>query len=144
MEKRQGLTCGHTCLTWKRKPAPLQEYLRLGAGIQSLRIPSLCLYTKVSVDIERAKQVHKLSICVHVHICLGRLGNALEKLCAGQVEGEAMFLHAHNLNPLFMRRLHVCACRAVPASHRSSAHSENSRAEKATPGSCWPSANINN
>ena len=67
MERRQGLTCGHTCLTWKRKPAPLQEYLRLGAGIQSLRIPSLCLYTKVSVDIERAKQViSSLFVCMRI------------------------------------------------------------------------------
>jgi hypothetical protein len=131
------------CCSCAANVLPVQEYLRLGAGIDSLRIPSLCLYTKISVDWERAKQVHTLSICVHAHICLRRLGNALENLCAGQVEGEAMFLHAHKLNP-FKRRLHVCTCRAVPASHRSSAHFENSRAEKATPGSCGPGANNHN
>ena len=32
-----------------------QEYLRLGAGIESIRLPSLCLYTKVNVNFQRAK-----------------------------------------------------------------------------------------
>ena len=32
-----------------------QEYLRLGAGIDSIRLPSLCLYTKVNVNFQRAK-----------------------------------------------------------------------------------------
>ena len=32
-----------------------QEYLRLGTGIQSLHIPSLCLYTGVSYDTQRAE-----------------------------------------------------------------------------------------
>ena len=31
-----------------------QEYLRLGAGVDSIRIPSLCQYTKVSLDLDRA------------------------------------------------------------------------------------------
>jgi len=46
----------------------VQEYLRLGAGIDSLRIPSLCLYTKVSVDYERAKQVRAPRVCACVYL----------------------------------------------------------------------------
>ena len=40
-----------------------QEYMRLGAGIDSVRIPSLCLYTKVAVDPQRAKCKNALIIC---------------------------------------------------------------------------------
>ena len=39
-----------------------QEYLRLGAGIDSVCIPSLCLYTKVSLDLERAVKVPPLIV----------------------------------------------------------------------------------
>eukprot|EP00802_Teleaulax_amphioxeia_P008964 Tamp_08977.p1 GENE.Tamp_08977~~Tamp_08977.p1 ORF type:complete len:318 (+),score=33.79 Tamp_08977:658-1611(+) len=68
LQERQAL---HTCLKNLQDKGLLvaisnnradQEYLRLGAGIDSLRIPSLCLYTKVSVDYERAKQVPPLIV----------------------------------------------------------------------------------
>jgi hypothetical protein len=39
-----------------------QEYLRLGAGIDSVRLPSLCLYTKVSLDLERAVKIPPLIV----------------------------------------------------------------------------------
>ncbi len=40
-----------------------QEYMRLGAGIDSVRIPSLCLYTNVTVDPQRAKCKNALIVC---------------------------------------------------------------------------------
>jgi len=40
-----------------------QEYMRLGAGIDSVRIPSLCLYTHVTVDPQRAKGKNALVVC---------------------------------------------------------------------------------
>jgi hypothetical protein len=40
-----------------------QEYLRLGSGIDSLHIPSLCLYTKVKVDPERANRNNARIVC---------------------------------------------------------------------------------
>merc|ERR1719163_2639090 len=33
-----------------------QEYLRLGTGVESFHLPSLCLYTNVTVDTEAAQQ----------------------------------------------------------------------------------------
>jgi hypothetical protein len=39
-----------------------QEYLRLGAGIESIRLPSLCLYTKVNVNFQRAKSFPALIV----------------------------------------------------------------------------------
>jgi hypothetical protein len=38
-----------------------QEYLRLGTGIESVHLPSLCMYTKTTLDVEEAKQ-HKVSL----------------------------------------------------------------------------------
>ena len=40
-----------------------QEYMRLGAGIDSVRLPSLCLYTKITVDPQRAKCKNALIVC---------------------------------------------------------------------------------
>ena len=38
-----------------------QEYLRLGTGIDSIHLPSLCLYTNVTVDVKVAKE-HKADV----------------------------------------------------------------------------------
>ena len=38
-----------------------QEYLRLGTGIESVHLPSLCMYTQTTLDVEEAKE-HKVSL----------------------------------------------------------------------------------
>jgi hypothetical protein len=40
-----------------------QEYLRLGTGIESVHIPSLCLYTNVHLDVDLAKEHSALMTC---------------------------------------------------------------------------------